>query len=75
MYHIENKKDGNLSEKKVENKLVGNSGYDCTYCNGKNHLARDCMLKKKEEKQKKVKDEAYYALKIKELRENQRIFH
>lgn len=64
---IEKKKDGNATEQKVEKKLAGDSRYDFNYCNGKNHLARDCMFKKKEEKQVKVKDEAYYDMKIEEL--------
>ena len=45
---VQNKKDESSGEKKSEKKLVGDSGYDCNYCNGKNHLARDCMLKKEE---------------------------
>ena len=41
------------------------SGYDCHYCNGKNHLAKDCMLRKamnriedetEEELEKKLSD-------------------
>lgn len=34
----------------TEKKLVDDSGYDCNYRNGKNHLARDCTLKKKDRK-------------------------
>jgi len=44
-----------------EKKLTEDSGYDCHYCHGKNHLASDCMLRKMHEKKEKVKDEAYYA--------------
>jgi len=29
-----------------EKKLTEDSGYDCHYCHGKNHLASDCMLRK-----------------------------
>ena len=31
-------------EEEKEKKLLGDSGYDCHYCNGKNHLAKDCVL-------------------------------
>lgn len=44
-----------------ENKLMGDSGYECRYCNGKTHLLRDSRLKKKMEKKEKIKDEAYYS--------------
>ena len=33
-----------------------------------NHLAKECMLQNKEEKKERVKDEAYYAGKIEELK-------
>lgn len=33
-----------------ENKILCNSRYDYNYCNATNHLARDCMLKKINEK-------------------------
>ena len=36
------------------------SKIDCHYCHGANHMASDCMLRKKDEKNNKVKDEAYY---------------
>lgn len=63
------KKDVNSShDKKYELKLKGDLGYDCNYYNGSNHLAKDCMLRKKEEKKEKVMDEAYYDEKIKEIR-------
>ena len=34
-----------------------------------NHLAVDCMLRKREEKKERVKDEAYYVERIEEVRE------
>nr|AGM34082.1 hypothetical protein [Lactuca sativa] len=37
-------------ESKKEEKIGGDSGFDCHYCGGKNHFAKDCMLKKKAEK-------------------------
>ena len=48
-------------------KLKGDSRIYCHYCNGANHFAADSMLRKKEEKKEKVKDEAYYSEKIEEL--------
>ncbi|KAI3508792.1 hypothetical protein L1887_23807 [Cichorium endivia] len=56
-------------EKTEEKKVSGDSGYDCNYCRGKNHFAKDCMLRKQTEKKPQVKDEAYYARKMEELRE------
>ena len=40
---------------------------DCHYCNGPNHLANDCMLRKRDEKKNNTKDEAYYVEKLEEL--------
>lgn len=37
MSKVEKKED----EKKVEVKLKGDSGYNCSYSNGHNHLAND----------------------------------
>lgn len=54
-------------EEKKEKKLIGDFGYNCNNYNGKNHLARDCMLKKQEEKKDKVKEESYYTMKIEEV--------
>ncbi|KAI3515898.1 hypothetical protein L1887_14803 [Cichorium endivia] len=53
-----------------EKKLVGDSGYDCHYCKGKNHFIKDYLLRKQTEKKEQVKDEAYYAKKIAELKKN-----
>ncbi|KAL7614205.1 hypothetical protein Lser_V15G05372 [Lactuca serriola] len=53
---------------KIEKKLKGDDGVDCHYCNGANHLANDYMLRKKDEKKNKVKDEAYYDERLKEVR-------
>ncbi|KAL4564910.1 hypothetical protein LXL04_028986 [Taraxacum kok-saghyz] len=55
-------------EEEKEKKLLGDSGYDCHYCNGKNHLAKDCVLRRKQEKVEVVKDEAYYTQKIANLK-------
>ena len=50
-------------------KLKRDSGYDCNYCNGSNHLEKYYMLQKKEEKKERVKDEANYTRKIEELKD------
>nr|KAJ0207989.1 hypothetical protein LSAT_V11C500266000 [Lactuca sativa] len=62
------KNDEKQKDAKDVKKLKGDSGIYCHYCNGANHFAADCMLRKKEEKKSKVKDEAYYSEKIEELR-------
>ncbi|XP_023768575.1 uncharacterized protein LOC111917153 [Lactuca sativa] len=61
-------KDTKPVEGKTEKKLKGDAGIDCHYCNGANHLANDCMLRKKDERKNKVKDEAYYAEKLEMVR-------
>ncbi|KAI3767848.1 hypothetical protein L2E82_18277 [Cichorium intybus] len=75
-----NRQGGFHAEKTVEEsqkkendekkKFAGDSGYDCHYCNGKNHFVKDCLLRKQAEKKEQVKDEAYYAKKIAELKKN-----
>ncbi|KAL7618630.1 hypothetical protein Lser_V15G03678 [Lactuca serriola] len=64
----EEKQDSKAIEGKSEKKLKGDTGIDCHYCNGANHIASDCMLRKKDERKMKVKDEAYYAEKLEEVR-------
>lgn len=50
----------NSSNESFSNKkLVGDSRFYFNYCNVKNHLPRDCMLKKFAKKKEKVKEEAY----------------
>ncbi|XP_023733619.1 uncharacterized protein LOC111881461 [Lactuca sativa] len=63
------KEDSKVLEGKVEKKLKGDAGVDFHYCNGANHLANDCMLRKKDERKNKIKNEAYYAEKLEEVRE------
>lgn len=58
---VEKKEVDRLNEKKKEIKLKDDSGYNCNYCNGYNHLAKDSMLRKKE----KVK--AYNMKKLEEI--------
>ncbi|KAL4583030.1 hypothetical protein LXL04_007594 [Taraxacum kok-saghyz] len=60
------REEGGGSEEKKE--LTGDSGYDCNYCNRKNHLAKDCMLNRKKERENVTKDEAYYVTKLKNFR-------
>ena len=48
--------------------LKGDTGINCHYCYGANHLAVDCLLRKKEEKKNKTKDEAYYTEKLEEVK-------
>lgn len=44
-------------DEKKEVKLKGDFGYNCNYCNGHNHLAKDCIIQKTEEKKDKVRNE------------------
>lgn len=48
--------------------LKGDTGINCHYCYGANHLAVDCLLRKKEEQKSKTKDEAYYTEKLEEVK-------
>ncbi|KAL4578457.1 hypothetical protein LXL04_014580 [Taraxacum kok-saghyz] len=65
-YPEKKKEEKESSEEKKE--LLGDSGWDCNFCNGKNHLAKDCMLKKKKERENVTKDEAYYVTKLENFR-------
>ncbi|KAL4590457.1 hypothetical protein LXL04_003387 [Taraxacum kok-saghyz] len=60
------KEEKESSEEKKE--LLGDSSWDCNYCNGRNHLAKDCMLKKKKDRENVTKDEAYYVEKLANFR-------
>ena len=64
----EKKKKEDADSSEVKKELTEDSGYDCHFCNGKNHLAKDCMLKKKKEKENVTKDEAYYVEKLANFR-------
>lgn len=55
-------------EDKQEKKLLGDSGYECNYCHGKNHFAKECILRRISEKKEEEKDEYYYLQKIENLR-------
>ena len=62
------KKEVKAKDTKVEKKIKGDSGFDCHYCNRANHTANYCMLRKRDEKKNKVKDEAYYVERLEEVR-------
>ena len=62
------KKDSKSEMEKMEKMLKGDTGINCHYCNGANHLAVDCLLRKKEEKKNKTNDEAYYTEKLEEVK-------
>lgn len=47
-------KNCQCGEEKKEKKLLGYSGYDYNYCNGKNHISIECILQKKNEKKEKL---------------------
>ena len=52
----------------MESKLVGDLGYDYNYCHGKNYLAKECMLRRLNEKKEGEDDEAYFMRKLEEIR-------
>ena len=55
-------------DEEKEKKFLGDSGYDYNYCHGKNHFAKECILRRLNEKKEAEKDEAYYLQKIEDLR-------
>ena len=62
------KKEMKTEEAKIKKKLKEDLGFDCHYCNGVNHMASDCMLKKRDEKKSRVKEKAYYVERLEEER-------
>ena len=61
----------NIFQKEEENKkkqLLGDSGYYWNYCHGKNHLAKECMLRRLNEKKEGEDDEAYNLHKLEEIK-------
>ena len=44
-------------KEKEKKKVTGDSGYNCHFCNGKNHLAKNCLLKMSREKMEEQLDE------------------
>ncbi|KAL7583919.1 hypothetical protein Lser_V15G43916 [Lactuca serriola] len=55
-------------ESKKEPKVEGDSGVSCYYCGGKNHYAKDCVLKKMAEKDDEKDEEALLQKKLDEIR-------
>jgi len=69
-------KRGKRAEGEKVEKVSGDSGYDFHFCHGKNHFAKDCMLKRinsyacdKSDKAQRD-DVAHYAAKLKEADES-----
>ena len=55
-------------ESKKETQIGGDSGFDCHYCRGKNHFAKDCMLKKKSERVDEDNEEANLLRRLEEIK-------
>ncbi|XP_052619757.1 uncharacterized protein LOC128126070 isoform X2 [Lactuca sativa] len=55
-------------EPKKEPKAEGDSGVNCYYCGGKNHYAKDCVLKKIAEKNEEKDEEAVLMKKLEEIK-------
>ncbi|KAL7591115.1 uncharacterized protein LOC111887420 [Lactuca sativa] len=55
-------------EPKKERKMSSDSGFNCHFCGGKNHFAKDCMLRKMLEKIESEDNEAYYLRKLEEIK-------
>lgn len=64
----ENKSASQKEKEKKENKLVGYSRYYYNLFHGKNHFAKDCMLRKLVEKKDGEDDEAYQMCKLEEIK-------
>ena len=57
----------------MENKLVSDSKYDCNYYHGKNHLAKECMLRRLNEKKDGEDDETYHMRKLEEIKKKKTV--
>ena len=55
-------------EPKKEAKVEGDSGVSCYYCGGKNHYAKDCVLKKMAEKDEEKDEEGILMKKLEEIK-------
>ncbi|XP_052623160.1 uncharacterized protein LOC128128385 [Lactuca sativa] len=55
-------------EPKQEAKIGGDLGFNCHYCGGKNHFAKDCMLRKQSEKNEEDDEEAKLVRRLEEIR-------
>lgn len=57
--------DSQKDETKKWKKIMRDSGYDCNYFHRKNHLSKECMLRRlSENKNVEDKNEAYYLRKL-----------
>ena len=54
---------------------MGDSGYDCNYCHDKNRLAKECMLRRMNEKKDEEDEEAYYLIKLEEIKKKKNVDH
>ena len=52
---------------------MGDSGFDNNFFHDKNHLTKECMLRRMSEKKDEKDDEAYYIRKIEELRKKKSV--
>lgn len=43
-------KDSKTDDERKEKKVLGDSGYVCIYCHGKNHFSKECMHRRMSEK-------------------------
>ncbi|XP_052627489.1 uncharacterized protein LOC128134106 [Lactuca sativa] len=64
----ENKNTTQKDDEEKERKLVGDSGYECNYCHGKNHFVKDCMLRKMSKKREGEDDKEYYMRILEEIK-------
>ena len=72
-YSFEKEKDESINntqndEVKKEKRVMRDSGYDCNYCHEKNHLAKEWMLRRMNEKKDDEDDKAYYLRKLEEIK-------
>ena len=51
---------------------MGDSGYDCDNCHGKNYLAQECLLRRLNEKKEGEDDEAYHLRKLEEIKKKKK---
>ena len=60
-----------FKESKKETKIGGDSFFDCHYCGGKNHFAKDCMPKKKSERVDEDDEEANLLRRLEEIKKKE----
>ena len=62
------KEEPKVEEPKKEAKGEADSGVSCFYCGGKNHYAKDCVLKKMAEKDEEKDEEANLLKRLEEIK-------